>query len=337
VTFKWSSGCEATEAITYSKGITYVEDDDRDELVFIVTFPTGDQSALELTRLNLVVANQTDGNDITTLYYAALGTFNDTVNLDEARTAPSIIIDVDTKVWISRVACTPTLEWEVSSFIWRNSSMTEYQPAPSSNTTVLDTEGLGLLSDYMSAVLLQAMPFAALDMQILSTALMFDSKSSGVFKYQAPLLSDFDGMYGLVAESIVSVITSGYYGVAEVPTVGSEPKPAYFVSTYILAIVVAILVLVPASTEDILLWNRWKRVPIRRASLLTVANATHGAWWDEILHGGCVMSASQLRKEHSGLKVMYGVDVNMPGHVGFAEESNAYTEEGNIRRPHVTG
>lgn len=80
-------------------------------------------------------------------------------------------------------------------------------------------------------------------------------------------------MYGLVAKSLVAVLTAGYHGTAEVPTTGSPSKPVYLVRIYVLAAVVLSLILSPLLTISILLLDLRNHMPIRRVTFLTVANA----------------------------------------------------------------
>jgi hypothetical protein len=134
-------------------------------------------------------------------------------------------------------------------------------------------------------------------LETLQSALMFDPKETHDHQYRVPILADYNNMCGLIAQSIASVTTSGYYGAAEVCTTGSTPRPVYLVRTYVLAIVVAIL-----------FWNLTNRIPLRSASFLTIANAVRGPRWDAALYGGCLMSPWELRHKYRGWSVMYGVD-----------------------------
>ena len=212
--------------------------------------------------------------------------------------------------------------------------MADCYAAPSTNTTALDDLGLEALVMYLSAVpVIVSNPYeydppcifrlypSIFGLDPLSTALLFDhheSHESGN-TYRVPFLPDFDNMYGTVARSLATISTSGYYGVMQVPTTESTPQPAYLVRTWVLAVVVALLILSPLLTSIVLLKYVFRDIPLRRATFLTIANAVRGSRWDELLSGGCVMSETELRREHRGIKVMYGVDDDFPNHVGFAE------------------
>jgi hypothetical protein len=315
VAFTWSSGCQYTNAITYTESMG------QDLWTFDIKFPTGDEYGdLRAWASQLVSANQTDASGNTTMYYAIVGAQSSTTNFQEASVA-SAVTTVD-GAWISRVVCTPKMNWQVSSCVWSNSSMTNCQATPNQNTTALDTDGLDKLTTLMGV-----MPMMVADtgsysygLPTVQTALMLASKTANGRQYRAPMLADFDKMYGLAAQSIAYVATSGYYGLARVPTVDSEPKPAYLVRNFVLVTLVSMIVLVPILTQGLLFWNRREHVPMRRATFLTVANAVRGPWWDDTLKGGCVMPDSKLRRRHVGLKVMFGVDVSSPSHVGFAKE-----------------
>jgi hypothetical protein len=147
---------------------------------------------------------------------------------------------------------------------------------------------------------------------------MFDPQGTSDHQYRAPLLSDFNNMYGLVAQALAAVTTAGYYGTPQVPTTGSPSKPVYLVRTYVLAGVVLMLILSPLLTISILLLGLRNHKPIRKATFLTVANAVRGPTWDATLFGGCVMPHPALKKSFEGFYVMFGVDQELGDHVGFA-------------------
>jgi hypothetical protein len=313
VTYEWASGCEYTESITFT------EVTGTDEWMWNVTFPNGEESTgQDAWESKLLVANFTSGDSGITAYYATLGTVQETVNMDAALAESGITVSNGS--WISRVACQPTFNWKVSNCLWKNSSITDCYDAPGSNTTALDVEGLDALQLYLSAVplLLYNQGSYTYGLETLQTALMFDPQGTSDHQYRAPLLSDFDNMYGLVAQALAAVTTAGYYGTAEVPTTGSPSKPVYLVRTYVLAIVVIMLILSPLLTISILLLDLRNHMPIRRATFLTVANAVRGPRWDATFFGGCVMPHRALKKSFAGLSVMFGVDNELGNHVGFA-------------------
>ena len=234
-------------------------------------------------------------------------------------------IEVVNGSWISRVACTPTFDWEVS----KDASMTDCHVTPGANTTTLDNIALDSLKYYFSDIPLYLSEGGSYTygLETLQSALMFDPQETNDHQYRAPVLADYNSMYGLIAQSIVSVTNSGYYGAAEVSSTGSAPKPVYLVRTYVLAIVVAILVLSPLLTTATLLWNLAHHIPLRMTTFLTIANAVRGPQWDATLWGGCLMSPRELRYRHRGLRVQYGVDEQAPSHVGFAQEVSPVQKE----------
>lgn len=314
VTYEWDPGCEYTDSITF----TEVTGDY--EWLFNVTFPNGEQSlGQDAWESKILVANTSSSESGTTSYYAVLGTVEETVNMSEALAESAI--QVVNGSWISRIVCQPTLSWEVSSCLWKNSSITDCYAAPGSNTSVLDVDGLDSLQLYLSAIplLVYNLNPYTYGLETLQTALMFDPQGTNDHQYRAPLLSDFNNMYGLVAQSIAAVTTAGYYGTSEVPTTGSPSRPVYLVRTYVLAIIVGMLILTPVLTISGLLLNLRNHMPLRRATFLTVANAVRGPRWDATFFGGCVMPHETLKKTFKGLSVMFGVDTEMGNHVGFAQ------------------
>ena len=337
VTYSWTSGCNYTEAITFAID----KSGNHGVGTFNITFPNGHQVVnQDAGLLGPYMTNITSSSNITTTYYAVPGHTSQFANVTQAQAAGAIQV-IDSSFLISRVACTPTFNWELSTCQWKNNSMTSCFPAPNTNTTVIDNTGLDALSFYISAIPMSANNNNAnvLSYSLLQLALIANPavNNGGPLLYVAPLLSNYDNMYGLIAQSLAIVTTSGYYGVSEVPT--SIPKPVYLVRMYILAVVVTILVLSPLLTILILLSNLWRRIPLRRATFLTVAVAVRGPGWDKTFFGLCVMGHGKLVKSFKGLSVMFGVDVDTKSYVGFARKvgpimkKDLYTGvEGRVRK-----
>jgi hypothetical protein len=313
VTYEWSSGCQYTDSITFTEVTGSYE------WIWNVTFPNGQEhTGIDAWESSLLVANTSSSKSNTTTYYATLGTVQETVNMDAALAESGITVSNGS--WISRVACNPTFNWKVSNCLWKNSSITGCYDAPGSNTTTLDVEGLDELQSFFSAIplILYSGGSYSYGLGTLQTALMFDPQGTNDHQYRAPLLSDFNNMYGLVAQSLAAVTTAGYYGASEVPTTGSPSRPVYLVRTYVLALVVIALILSPLLTISILLLDLTNHRPIRRATFLTIANAVRGPRWDATFFGGCVMPHRALKKSFEGFHVMFGVDYELGNHVGFA-------------------
>lgn len=316
VTFNWTSGCKHTTDIEYE--VSPYTDRLYDQ--YRVTFPTGQKNSSMAAGGAVALANVTDNDGNITTYYAISGRVVETTNLDSAESV--IGVNVHSGSWITRVSCTPSLTWQVSRCTWRNSSMTACMSAPGTNTTQLDVEALDKLVGYMSLIplRLRSGSYRTFKKYSIIVALMFDPYASNTDNYRIPSLADFNSMYGLVARSIIELATSGHYGSAEVPVIATTTRPTYLVRTYMLGIVVAILVLVPLLVQCILLWRQHRCVPMRRATLLTIANSIRGARWDSIMQGGSIMSHTQLKERHAGFLVLYGIDPNSSGQVGFFED-----------------
>ena len=316
VTFEWTSGCHST------RDITYVEETVEYAWYWNITFPDSSHCSRDAWSSSLCLTNVTDASNITTTYYAIVGVNTETVNLGTEG-----INDTDSGItfsngsWISRVACTPTWTWEVSSCLFSNGTMTDCVPSPGQNTTQLDTDGLNAMHYYFAGVPVSIANAGTFTYSLMTvqTALMFDPQATNDHQYRVPLISDYDNMYGLVAESLATVASAGYYGVAEVPATGSTPKPVYLVRTYILAIVVTLLVLTPLLAAAMIYYTVFVlHAPLRRTTFLTISNAVRGRWWDATLWGTCLMSSGELRHALKGIKVMFGttVEVDFKGYLG---------------------
>jgi hypothetical protein len=61
-------------------------------------------------------------------------------------------------------------------------------------------------------------------LETLEIAFILDSEGTNDHQYRAPVLSDYDNMYGLIAQSIPPPPTTpGNHGVVEVLAIGSGP------------------------------------------------------------------------------------------------------------------
>lgn len=316
IAFGWTSGCRMTE------DITYVEKTEQYVWMWNITLPDGSVCHEDAWESASCLTNITDATNTTTTYYAIVGVNEETVNLEaEGINDTSSGITFENGSWISRVACTPTWKWEVSSCLFSNGTMTDCFATPGANTTELDSVGLDAMRYYFAGVpvSIELAGDYTYGLKTVQTALMFDPRATNTHQYRAPLKSDYDNMYGLVAQSLATVASAGYYGVAEVPATGSRPKPVYLVRTYILAIVVTILVLTPLLSATLMVYTLFAlHTPLRRTTFLTISNAVRGAWWDMALWGTCLMSPGEARLAVRGHKVMFGttVDVDVNGRVG---------------------
>jgi hypothetical protein len=325
VTYSWKSGCNYTEAIMFAID----KSGNFGDGTLNITFPNSHQVVnQDPLGSGPYMTNITSSSNITTTYYAVIGDTSQFAHVTQVQAAGAIQV-IDSSFLISRVACTPTFNWELSTCQWKNNSMTSCFPAPNTNTTVIDNTGLNAISSYISAIPMFANNDDTLvfDFPTLQLALIVDTavNNNSSISSVAPLLSNYDNMYGLVAQSLAIVTTSGYYGVSEVPA--SIPKPVYLVRMYILALMVAILVLSPLLTILILLSNLWRQILLRRATFLTVAVAVRGPGWDKTFFGLCVMGHEKLVKRFKGLSVMFGVDVDRKSYVGFAKKVDPIEKE----------
>ena len=320
VTYGWDSGCEPTDEITYTSEIG------PSEWMVNFTFPNGQTSLNnDVWDPFLILYSDSDrwvkNNTIPlggNTYFAVAGSMNGTASLPSDTTG----LDIVNQTWISRVKCSPVLEWQVSSCTWSAGAMVDCTSSPGGNTTTLDTIGLDALNGYLTAIpwaIQQEVDEILYGNEPLVTVLCTNPKATSDHQNRAPGLIDYHNLYGAVAQSLATVTTAGYYGTAEVPTTGSAPKRVYIVRTYILAIVVVVLFGVSILTTANLAYSLLTHLPLRRATLLTVANAIRGPWWDIVLWGGCTLSPPELRKKHQSY-VMFGVDVQHPQHIGLAPD-----------------
>jgi hypothetical protein len=314
VAYQWESGCEPTEDIQYT-----VEEESAAWIVNF-TFPDGSMTSTDAweTRTYIWSDSQHFGSAGIPIggstYFAATDAISETVSIPQD-TSGLVFVN---GTWISLVKCTPSIQWSVSSCLWNGTAMTSCYATPDKNTTALDMDGLDLLSGYMSAVVwaIQLGDEFVFRNQMID-AILVDYPGRAGHQHKAPALSDYDNLYGAVAESIATITTIGYYGTATVPTIGQPSKPVYIVRIYILAILVAVFVTVTLVCVLDLVYHVMNHIPLRPATFLTIANAVRGPWWDRELFGGCAMDVDALRKKHR-TRVMFGVDIHASQHVGLA-------------------
>lgn len=114
--------------------------------------------------------------------------------------------------------------------------------------------------------------------------------------YNALSITQYENILGAVAQSIAAIASAGYYGTAVIPMVGEAPKEVYIARVYIMWIVLLILVAVIAFSVADIVYCLVHHLPFRRTTFLTIANAVRGPWWDQELHGGCVLRDARLRR-----------------------------------------
>lgn len=310
VTYTWDAQCSYTDDIQYSE----VTGDS--EWLFNITFPNGEyHSNLDAWESQLVLSKKPEDNET---YFVIIGTDQETVNLAEAENEGAI--SRSNGAWISRVACLPTFSWQTSACTWNQSAgaMQNCEEEPGSNTTELDTAGLDMLDECITLVPLgvyQAGNYIY-GLEALQTALMFDPTATTDHQYRAPVLSDFTSMYGMAAQALAIVSTSGYFGTAFVPVEESSPRPAYIVREYVLAFVLLLLAVPSFLCSWAIVSDRWRGIPFRPATFLTVAAGTRGSWWNSKLFGDCVMPHERLLDKHRESAVTFGED-GKGVHVGF--------------------
>ncbi|ORY18319.1 hypothetical protein BCR34DRAFT_473471 [Clohesyomyces aquaticus] len=224
------------------------------------------------------------------------------------RPTPENGLDLDGDTWISRVKCTPTLKWQVSNCIFNETVFQNCTEAPNTNTTALDVVGLEALEGYMTAV-----PWAMYNSFDLFTGMTLGGL------YNALSIEQYETLLSSLALGIVAIASAGHFGTATVPTIGEPPRQVYIARIPIIAIILVILIAVVVSTWAEITYCRFYKLPFRRTTFLTVANAVRGQWWDEELHGGCVLRDKQLRRGGK-TAVMFGVDAANVTHVGLAPQ-----------------
>jgi len=313
VSYTWSSGC------TVAEDISYVAKEQPGEWWVNVTFPDGSWNSGNVWEPDawMWADQQTRDSGRGPTYFALSAAMNHTKHIPVDTTG----LDFSNGVWISRVKCTPSMQWEVSSCVWNGSAMGNCNATPDANTTELDTKGLDDVNWYITGTLLGLYQegHVVLALPSVGAGLMYNLNSTSDFQYRAPSMQDYDALYGLVAQSINSITTNGYYGTAIVPTEGHPAKPVYIVRTYILALAVIMLGLASALSILNLFYHHWNHLPWRKVSFLTIANAVRGPWWDQTLYGSCALDQDELRRRHQ-MKVMFGVDHANPYHINFAPE-----------------
>lgn len=225
--------------------------------------------------------------------------------------------------WISIVKCTPRIAWSISSCIWNGTIMSDFLPPSGANTTTIDTAGLNLVLGWFT----QALRNVVIQDRLTNTpqVSIFGANEVQVALTRgprAPGITDHVKLYGLVAHGISQLTTAGYYSTVEIISFGGVPSKVYVVRLYILAFVLAgfLIVLLLGSMD--LAWHKLRRLPTRKGTFLSVANAVRGGWWDAELDGSCAMNEKDMKEALTGAEVMFGVDRARPDHIGLAPRVN---------------
>lgn len=303
ITYHWNSGCEPAKndieyAIQNKAGVPYVN----------FTFPDGtinrsDEATLPVFLWSNGTSKTANGIPVGGSLFIAMTS----ILLPTSVITDNSSLTIVNNIWIARIKCTPTWHWQVSSCIYDDNQMVNCTVTPGADTTQLDTVGLDALSGYMTAV-----PW----LLYLRNDYIWNVTLIPI--YILPTVDQATALLGMLAQSLASVSTAGYYGTATVPAVGESPKPVYIVRVYILALVLGMLAAVTVLSVADMIYHIAKHLPFRRLTFLTIANAVRGVWWDQELRGGCVLSDSEMSALSASSEVMFGVDFNNTEHVGLA-------------------
>ncbi|KAF2178935.1 hypothetical protein K469DRAFT_717705 [Zopfia rhizophila CBS 207.26] len=312
VTFKWDAGCEnANDEILYSFGYS------QDGYKYVnFTFPDGAKNST----MNMwggvmpvcflwsnATAKNARGFPIGGTTYLAMESMTGSsmlTTLPSQSENPDVVYNNGTR--ISRVKCTPKLSWQVSLCVFDGRIMINCTKTDGNSVPALDTVGLDALEGYLTAILWSM----ARETDIaLGRALLSTTVSPG--KYQ------WDGLFGLIAQSLASVSTAGYFGTVTVETMGEPLRHVYITRMHPLIFGVILLTLVATMSLVHIILSRLQHSPFRRITFLTIANAVRGSWWDRELRGGCVLDEALLTEKHSA-EVMFGVDAENLGNIGLA-------------------
>lgn len=332
VTFTWDAKCEDASAdIDYEvKG---------SKMVF--TFPEGSTASTDLTEayVSMVHTGTEEARAAYnlrnnpkkrvalpyggTVFFATGASIKDTMG----GTTPEIKggVTTDSDNWISRVKCTPQLSWHISNCINAGPSLWANCINLPKSGIALSTEGLDKISGYMTstAVLLYIQKETdsyTSGIGSFSVPFLSDPKQKSV---RAPTTSDYTKFFGVIASSIATTTTAGWYGTAEVETIGRPLKQVYIARIWIIVPVTVTLVLVVVLSFVDLFHTVHKQLPLRKASFLTIASAVRGEWWESIMAGRGVDSQHDMKKSALGKdKVMFGEDKTDSERIVFEPKEN---------------
>ena len=297
VTFGWASNCRQATDDDVAYKITRLNDS---SLFINVTWADGTTSEGKLADrplLGTVVSDHWGKTRLPaggSLYTLQTSMKNFTLPPSWSTNTPSVSEYNDQGVWISRLRCTPTMTWQVSSCVWDGLRMGDCLPLPQGNTTDLDTTGLDALHLYFTAVLTKLFIENGSTTQFMSFLLLTTSQIAG-----------FDTVFEIMAHEMARIVMSGIFGTATVPTTGEPSKQVYMVREPILSAVVAMLALLVVLVSAHFVWMKSQRVPTRKIGFLTLASSIRGSWWGQEFSDSDVASVDELRKRHAAT-VMYG-------------------------------
>ena len=141
--------------------------------------------------------------------------------------------------WVSAVKCYSSMSYQVSQCQWNETRMTNCTAMSGGDITeLLDIVGLSQLGGYLNT--LPVALYLHWDPRLYSTNIISETTltyafSSSTFhfqgdsEYRAPRVCDYINMYGLVASSMVELLSNGYFGTLSIPTRGENSNAVYVV------------------------------------------------------------------------------------------------------------
>jgi hypothetical protein len=234
-------------------------------------------------------------------------------------------MDCDNDIWVTRMKCTPTLHWTISSCTWDETNMENCTETPDQNVTALSVDGLNKLTGYIVAAAVSTWIEGneAYGTSVVPLPFVYWPDATGPGQWRAPGLNEYRNFVGAFAKGIATATTVGYYGTVQVPTTGKSERLVYVARIYIVGIIFVILAaVVTLSTLDIL-YLVVRRSPLRKASFITLAAAVQSSWWNKVLRGGSSVSQAGLRKSLVGRQaVMFGEELGSdPPRIGLVPEA----------------
>ncbi|KAF2093982.1 hypothetical protein NA57DRAFT_80985 [Rhizodiscina lignyota] len=181
---------------------------------------------------------------------------------------------LDSGMWISRVKCTPTLEWYLASCTWGGAAWEDCLRNPVQDTSDLDTIGLDALYQYINAV-----PWKVAQQNSTSVN---PTNCPGY----SPTAKRIEGLTGLVAKSVIVAASRFEWGTRVIRTVGEPSREVYIVR--IPVVIVAFVMLFAATTlccADYI-YSIITKQPFQKTAFISMASATRGSWWDDRLLEG---------------------------------------------------
>lgn len=238
--------------------------------------------------------------------------------------------------WLTKVVCNTTIDWAIQSCTWNGTAMVSCTKNPYANISKIDTVSLSLLSSYIRTVpyYLYFSDGVPSDEAVINRFSSLSAVYNGILSLWAsefiignngfsPMTLDKANRLMLgTATAVLDLVLSGVYGTEDYIVNVTFSSNSIIIRPWAAIYIIIILILVLIIIIINLIKYQFLYNVARKSSMLEIAAATRGQWWDEYLYEMSKSSdPSKLAKSKGAIKVKYGIVPDSNGYIGFSESA----------------